>query len=66
MLTLVEINAHTFDHPFLLFGYSGSVNIAGTLCPSLPLDAGLVINDTPISLIGPPEGRQAIFLAGQS
>jgi hypothetical protein len=56
----MEIDAHTFDHPFLLVEYSGSVNTAGTLCPSLPLDAGLVLNDTPISLIGPPESRQAI------
>ncbi len=62
---LVEIDAHTFDHPFLLVKYSGSVNIAGTLCPSLSLDAGLVLNDTPISLIGPLQGRQAIKLTGQ-
>ncbi|GAJ13561.1 unnamed protein product, partial [marine sediment metagenome] len=47
-------------HPILMVGYSGSVYIAGTLCPSLPLDAGLVLDDTPISLTGSPEGRQAI------
>jgi hypothetical protein len=43
MFALVEIDAHTLYHPVLLITYSGSVNIAGTLCPSLSLDAGLVL-----------------------
>jgi hypothetical protein len=61
----MEIDTYTTDHLSPPQGNSGSVESWPVPLPIHVLDAGLATRDTPISLIGPLQGRQAIKLAGQ-